>query len=105
MIGTKIYKPIDDKIDEYSAVAKWCNETQQGTIVECDDYYECVPIEAPTEEETKAIEIARLKNLLSKTDYKTLKWIDGALTDDEYDEVRAYRAELRKQINELEGSL
>lgn len=101
MIGTKIYKPLDDKIDEYSAVAKWCNETQQGTIVECDDYYECVPIEAPTEEETKAIEIARLKNLLAQTDYKTLKWIDGALTDDEYDEVRAYRAELRKAINTL----
>lgn len=102
MIGTKIYKPIDDKIDEYSALATWCNETQKGTIVEHDDYYECVPIEEPTKEQLKENEIARLKNLLKQTDYKTLKWVDGALTEEEYAEVKAYRQELRNKINQLE---
>ena len=71
--------------------------------------YEEIPIkeeEKPhelTEAEKKELQIMKLKLELASTDYKTLKWVDGALTDEEYAEVRAYRAELRAKINELEG--
>ena len=56
-------------------------------------------------EETVEDKIAKLKGELASTDYKCLKYVDGALTESEYAEVKAYRAELREQINELEGSL
>lgn len=47
-------------------------------------------------------EIWKLKQKLADTDYKCLKYVDGALTDEEYAEVKAYRAELRQRINELQ---
>ena len=50
-------------------------------------------------------EIWKLKQKLADTDYKCLKYVDGALSESEYAETKAYRAELREQINELEGSL
>ena len=55
-----------------------------------------------TEEELRLQKIEQLKLELANTDYKTLKFVDGALTEEEYAEVRAQRAELRRQINELE---
>lgn len=48
-------------------------------------------------------EIQLLKQQLAESDYKCLKHSDGALTDEEYEPVRAQRAELRRKINELEG--
>ena len=105
MIGAKYYKPIDteEKCAEYNVAVDWCNSTQKGTIKDMGEYYEVVPIPAPSQEEINAMEIARLKAKLSATDYKCLKYVDGALTESEYAEVKAYRAELRRKINELEG--
>lgn len=45
------------------------------------------------------------KLLLSQTDYKALKHADGAMTDEEYEETRALRAQYRETINELESQL
>lgn len=58
--------------------------------------------EEPTQEELNAVEIERLKAELIATDYKCLKYVDGALSESEYAEVKAYRAELRQRINELQ---
>lgn len=52
-------------------------------------------------ESKKQEEIERLKAELSATDYKCLKWMEGALTDEEYAETKKHRAELRKKINDL----
>lgn len=105
MIGTKYYKPIDteEKCAEYNVAVDWCNSTQKGIIEDKGEYYEVVPIPAPSQEEINAMEIARLKAELSATDYKCLKYVDGALTEQEYAEIKAYRASLRQRINELEG--
>ena len=100
MIGKRFDKQNYD-LNEYSATAKWCNENH-ATIEDKGDYYEVVEIPAPTEEELNANRIAQLKAELSATDYKCLKYVDGALTEEEYAEVKKYRADLRKQINELE---
>ena len=104
MIGKKFYKPLEtqEQLDEYSKTAEWCNDTQQGVIVDEGDFYEVIEIPAPTEAELNANKIAQLKAELSATDYKCLKYVDGALTEEEYAEVKKYRADLRKQINELE---
>lgn len=103
MIGKKINKPIEtqEALDEYSKTAEWCN-SNNATIEDKGEYYEVVEIPAPTEEELNATKIAQLKAELSATDYKCLKYVDGALTEEEYAEVKKYRADLRKQINELE---
>jgi hypothetical protein len=47
-------------------------------------------------------EIIALKSLLADTDYKTLKHADGAMSDEEYESVRAQREEWRRLINEYE---
>lgn len=104
MIGTKLYKPLEtqEQLDSYSQAAEWCNENN-ATIEDKGEYYEIVKIPPLSQEELNAMEIGRLKGELASTDYKCLKYVDGALTDEEYAEVKAYRAELRARINELEA--
>lgn len=103
MIGKKINKPVvtQEQLNEYSAVAEWCNNNN-ATIEDKGEYYEVVEIKPPTQEELNAIEVERLKSELASTDYKCLKYVDGALSDEEYAETKAYRASLRARINELE---
>lgn len=102
MIGTKFNKPLEtqEQLDAYSSAAEWCNNNN-ATIKDKGDYYEVVEIAPPTQEELNAIEVKRLKGELASTDYKCLKYVDGALSESEYAEIRAYRAELRARINEL----
>ena len=107
MIGTKFYKnelETEEQLNAYSAAAEWCN-ANNATIEDMGEYYEVVPIPEPTQEERDAAEIERLKAELSATDYKCLKYVDGALSESEYAEVRAYRQELRDKINQLEQDL
>lgn len=47
--------------------------------------------------------INALKILLAQTDYQALKHADGAMPDEEYEQIRKKRAEWRRQINELEA--
>ena len=102
MLGTKINKPLEtqEQLDEYTKTAEWCNDNN-ATIEDKGEYYEVVEIAPPTQEELNAMEVERLKAELSATDYKCLKWMEGALTDEEYSETKKYRAELRKKINDL----
>ena len=101
MIGKKIDKKNYD-LNDYSATAQWCNENN-ATIEDKGEYYEVCEIPPLTQKQINAIEIKRLKAELSATDYKCLKYVDGAISESEYAEVRAYRAELRRKINMLEG--
>ncbi len=47
-------------------------------------------------------EIAGLKEELSRTDYKALKYMEGWLSEAEYTPIKAQRQALRERINELE---
>ena len=58
-----------------------------------------------TAEQKTLLEISKLKRELAETDYKCLKYVDGALTEEEYAPIKAQRAEFRRQINELEAKL
>lgn len=50
-------------------------------------------------------EIEKLKEFLNNTDYKALKFIDGALSEEEYAPIREERQKARDKINELEKYL
>ncbi len=50
-------------------------------------------------------QISRYKALLNKNDYKRGKWIDGFLTDEEYEPVRLQMQEWRVNINALEDEI
>lgn len=104
MLGTKFKKPLETQgqLDKYSSCAEWCNENN-ATIIDKGEFYEVCEIPKPTEAEQNAMEIERLKAELASTDYKCLKYIDGAISEEEYAEVKAYRAKLRAKINKLEG--
>lgn len=55
-------------------------------------------------DEAKA-RIFELKNFLAATDYRAIKYAEGALTADEYEPDRQARADARAEINRLEASL
>lgn len=66
----------------------------------------------PTVEEIKVDETAKinrqifeLKQKLTQTDYKAIKYSEGLLTDKEYAEVKAQRQAWRDEINRLEVKL
>lgn len=50
-------------------------------------------------------EINGLKQLLTSTDYKAIKYSEGLISDIEYAETKLYRQNLRAQINQLEEEL
>lgn len=47
-------------------------------------------------------EIMSLKQQLSDSDYKAIKYAEGWLTEEEYTPIKAERQALRDRINELE---
>ncbi len=48
-------------------------------------------------------QIAALKRRLAETDYKALKFAEGAIPAGEYEPVRLQRQAWRDEINEIEG--
>ena len=50
-------------------------------------------------------EINTCKQLLTQTDYRCLKYAEGALTEEEFAPTHAQRQEWRERINELEEQL
>lgn len=104
MIGKCFYKD-NLNVDALNQAAEWCI-THDAFMDDCETYYEVKRRIRPTQQEIEKArvnaKIAQLKEELSSTDYKCLKYVDGALTEEEYADVKAYRAELRRQINELE---
>lgn len=60
MIGTIMLKPV--KADEYSQAAKWCNETQQGIIVDKGLYYAVEEKPEPTQREKDLSELRSLES-------------------------------------------
>lgn len=53
-------------------------------------------------QEQKGERIKELKQLLSNTDYKAIKYSEGLISEEEYAEVKAQRQAWRDEINQLE---
>lgn len=116
MIGTKIYKPLEEDFilgeygstspntspntfSKYSELAQWCN-SNNAMIVDRGDYYEAVPIPAPTEEEL-ARDVRDTRNAkLSETDYLVAS--DYHISEKNLAEIKIYRQALR-DITEQAG--
>lgn len=65
--------------------------------------YKVRPPNVPTDDEIREQRVRELKKALAATDYKCMKYVDGELSEEEYSEVRAYRAGLRNEIRGLGG--
>jgi hypothetical protein len=50
-------------------------------------------------------EIRGLKILLEDSDYKAIKYAEGLISESDYAETKAYRQNLRQQINDYEKEL
>ena len=50
-------------------------------------------------------QIMALKESLSATDYKAIKFAEGLISAEDYEPIKAERQELRNKINELEAQL
>lgn len=92
---------INEKTEEYSEVAAWCNQSGEYHIEDDGTYYKVAENTEPTEEEIKAARIAELKALLASTDYTVIKIAEGAATPEEYADVITQRQAWRAEINEL----
>jgi hypothetical protein len=94
----------DEKAEEYSKVANWCNEGQEYHIEDTGEYYKVVKNSEPTEEDIKQARINELKQLLADTDYVVIKIAEGSATKEEYADVieqrKAWREEIRNLSNE-----
>lgn len=70
--------------------------------IECEEILVYIPY---TEKELAKMEaeqeIAELKTKLSETDYQAIKYAEGALTLEEYADMKAQRQAWRDRINEL----
>lgn len=61
-----------------------------------------IGVEYTEEQKSRYLEIKGLKKYLSDTDYKALKYADGAYTEEEYRPWKEARAAARATIKELE---
>lgn len=73
---------------------------ENGIVVKDGEFSIC--LEYNKQQKKQYVRIAALKQLLSDTDYKALKFADGALTEAEYAPVRESRKLWRAEINEIE---
>lgn len=93
----------DEKAEEYSNVADWCNEGGEYHIEEQGEYYAVVKNTEPTEEEIKQARINELKQMLFDTDYVVIKIAEGSATKEEYADVIEQRKSWREEIRDLEN--
>lgn len=69
-----------------------------------EEWSELHPIEVavPDLETVRESALAEIKNAITATDYKCLKFVDGAISEEEYTETRTHRAALRAIYNTVE---
>lgn len=76
MIGTKIYK---NDMSNYTELANWCN-SNNATIEDKGEYYECVAIPAPSLDELKQAKLKELKTIRDTEEVKPIEY-NGNLFD------------------------
>lgn len=88
---------LDKNIDQYSAVAEWCNESGQYHIEDDGTYYKTVKNPEPSIDELKAQVRAVRDNYLQETDFTQLP--DAPFTTEEKAQYAQYRQYLRDYTN------
>jgi len=80
-------------------------ENAQGKELVVENGKVVAKIHQPTEQELAETRIAELKQKLAETDYKFIKFAEGAMSAAEYAPYKADRAKWRAEINDLEKKL
>lgn len=84
-IGWKAEKPLNQETShEYVAVASWCN-SNGATIEDKGDYYECVKLPEPTQEEIEAQALAQAKAERAEAVKTITVEVDGLIFDGDED--------------------
>ena len=73
---------------------------ENGIVIRDGDFSIC--LEYNDKQKMQYARIAALKQQLSDTDYKALKYADGVLSEEEYAPIKAARQAWRAEINEIE---
>lgn len=93
--------------EDYINKSNYCDEHSLIIIeIEPDEKgrrFQIQEVPKRTEKETALLRIEELKSLLTNEDFKTIKFIQGKLSQEEFDKVVAQCDEWRKEINELEA--
>jgi hypothetical protein len=85
---------------------KWVVDVVGIKAVEEHIEYEDIQVYVPyTKSELAKIEIEKLKQKLSETDYRAIKYAEGQYTEEDYAPYKAQRQEWRDEINKLEKSI
>ena len=77
-----------------------CFFREDGIVVKDGEFSIC--LEYDEEQKKQHARVAELQENLNDTDYKALKFSDGALTEEEYAPIRKERQAWRDEINEIE---
>lgn len=80
-------------------------EQNKGKELKVVDGKVVAKIHQPTQKEIAQQRIFELKQMLSDTDYKAIKYAEGELPYAEYESTRKQRREWRAEINRLEQQL
>lgn len=93
---------LQEKQEEYTAVAYWCNETGEYTIVENELYYEVQAVTpyVPTIKEMQEAVLIIRNQYLKETDFTQLS--DAPFTSDEKRQYKEYRKYLRDYTDKEE---
>lgn len=99
-IGAELAYKIGLSLDNYISLDEVQESDVDGRIYLKDN----CPMKSETDLQKDAYreEITTLKKQLSATDYKAIKYAEGVLTDEEYQETGIQRQVWRARINELE---
>lgn len=84
------------------------NQLAKGYTIGVNDDYtlKMIPPDPIEMQKSEAVKrIAELKAYLFKTDYQAIKFAEGALSAEDYADMKAKRANWRKEINDLEAIL
>lgn len=92
---------LEEKQEEYTAVAEWCNETQKYSIEEDGEYYKVVKIPEPTieekQEQVRQIRNSYLSEYVDPVVSNPLRWAD--MTEEEQQIYADYRRYLLDYTN------
>ncbi len=103
--GEKTIELSDSDFQALECGAKCISDDLTAVIDYVKTGAELLQEEIERKNEEIRFQIYELKARLAATDYKTLKFVEGEITEEEYAEIRELRKALRAEINLLEEQI
>lgn len=98
-------KPLQESdYQAYDEWCEWCNIHNYSIMDDNDEYYYCKD-NNPTQQDIISTQINKLKQQLSDTDYKAIKYMEGYISEEDYSSIKQQRQSWRDEINSLEQQI